>query len=76
MSQEKTDFGERGETGEREPKGANRIEKERSEPLKGGVGQGMEDKPRNRGPMDSIHEEHSGGEKAYTHKREYTKEHY
>jgi hypothetical protein len=46
MSQSKTDFGSRGETGEKLPKGAASSDKSagRKEPLKGGVGQGKADK--------------------------------
>lgn len=78
MRQTRTDFGEKGESGEKMPKGASRIDKERHESLKGAVGMGKEDKPRNYGPMDKIHEDTNadGNGHAYHHEREYGKENY
>lgn len=79
MSQPGTDKGERGETGEREPKGADRIDREGSRSrIDNGVAMGKEDRPRNGGPMDMIHEKTSakGDGHAMSHKREYDKSKY
>lgn len=77
MSQADTDYGTKGETGEREPKGASKIDKERTEPLKGGVGMGMADKGRKGAEtMESIHKDTGNGSTVYTHVREYDKSKY
>jgi len=79
MNQAGVDRGEKGETGERIPKKADSIDKDRSESLKGGVGMGKEDRPRNQSEvMESIHTNTSdkGDGNAYHHVREYGKERY
>jgi hypothetical protein len=77
MSQADTDYGTKGETGEREPKGAGRIDQERKESLKGGVGMGMADKGRkNAEALENIHTKTGDGKNVYHHVREYTKAKY
>jgi hypothetical protein len=71
------EYGERGETGEKLPKGDQKIDEVRSERTINEVGQGEFDKPK-RGPMDAIHEKTSakGNGMAYKHKRGYDKSYY
>jgi len=80
MNQPGTDMGERHESGEKEPKGASKIDGgDRKESMKGGVGMGKEDRPRNQSEvMESIHTHTSskGDGTAYTHRREYDKSRY
>ena len=77
MNQAGTDRGERHETGEKEPKGASKIDRERSEPVKNGVGMGNQDRPRNNSEeMESIHTHTDTGKTVYTHIRPYGKEAY
>jgi hypothetical protein len=80
MRQTGTDKGESHETGEREPAKASKIDAgDRKDSLKGGVGMGKEDRPRNQSKvMESIHTNTGamGDGKAYHHKREYGKERY
>lgn len=80
MEQSRTDYGEKGETGERIPGGASKIDREgKSEAMKGGVGMGKEDRPRNQSEaMESIHTDtsHEGDGHAYHHVREYDKSRY
>lgn len=80
MRQASTDKGEKGETGERVPSAASRIDAgDRRESMKGGVGMGKEDRPRNQSEvMESIHSDTSskGDGHAYHHVREYDKSRY
>ena len=80
MIQPGTDRGEKGETGERVPKGADKVDKgDRMESMRGGVAMGKEDMPRNQSKvMESIHTDTSakGDGNAYHHVREYDKSRY
>ena len=78
MSQTGTTMGEKGGSGEREPKGANRIDRgDRSESMKGGVAMGMADKGRkNCDALESIHTDTGNGKTVYRHSREYGKAKY
>jgi hypothetical protein len=79
MSQSGVDLGEKGETGEKIPAKASNIDKTRYEGIKGGVGMGNQDRPRNQSEvMESIHTDtgSKGDGNAYHHQREYGKERY
>lgn len=79
MHQAGTTRGEKGESGEKYPARASKIDKERSESMKGGVAMGKEDRPRNQSAvMENIHTKTSdmGDGKAYHHTRDYDKSRY
>jgi hypothetical protein len=79
MRQTGTTRGEAGESGEKIPSKASAIDKTRSEGIKGGVGMGNQDRPRNQSEvMESIHTDTSakGDGNAYHHTREYDKSRY
>jgi len=80
MNQKGVDRGEKGETGEKIPGKASKIDEvRRGVKLANAVGMGKEDMPRNQSEvMENIHTNTSdeGDGHAYHHVREYTKERY